>query len=55
MVGQRPEEHAIDDGEDGRIGADAQSEAEDYRDGKAALAAKEAEGVREHGVARKYE
>ena len=56
--GQRPKEHAVNDAEDGGVGADAESESEDGDDGEAGAFDEEAEGEAdvleqsEHGFSR---
>ena len=52
-IGQRTQQHAVDDREDGRVGADAERERRDRDDGESRLAAKGPEGelqIGEHGL-----
>ena len=53
-VGQRPQQNAVDDAEDGRVGADAEREGQDRDDRKCRRAEQRANGVTkviEHGCA----
>ena len=49
LVGQRAEQHGMDEGKDCRIGADAEAESQDDGDGEAAGPGEAADGVLELG------
>ena len=52
---QRPQQHRVDDAEDGGVGADAEREDRDHGDGERRRAEQDPEGVAEVGKQRAHD